>query len=446
MTARKKHRRSSGIDYLSELPQARSHIHETRRFPEGFLWGTATSAHQVEGGNNKNDWWRWEHEDSHIVDGTVSGRACEEYTLYEEDFTLAAEELGTNSHRLSIEWSRIEPEDGEWDMDEVLHYRRVLEALKRRGMTTMVTVWHFTLPLWFADRGGWAAPGAVARFRRFAHFLAAELGDLVDLWVTINEPLVYLAQSYVVGGWPPGKHNAISSVRVFSVLCRAHRAAYKAIHQVIDRNGEKAKVGIAKNVITYEPYRRYSLVDAVAVRIMDRLFNHQFFFWTKHTHDFIGLNYYFHYRIKYLPTRVSQFFYEVHTENREVSDLGWEINPQGIFDAIMSLGRYGRPVYITENGLADADDGKRPRVMVATLKEVYHAIQAGADVRGYFHWSLIDNFEWEKGFTGRFGLIAIDYATQKRTPRRSAYVYAEICRENGLPHRLLKFMGHGIRW
>jgi beta-glucosidase len=441
----------AGIDYLSELPQARPHIHETRKFPDGFLWGAATSSHQVEGDNRNNDWWDWELTKGHILDGTTSGRACESYQRYEEDFDIA-KSLHQNAHRLSIEWSRIEPEEGKWDMDAVVHYRKVLEALKARGMSVMLTAWHFTLPKWFAAKGGWESGDALRDFERYVGFLAAEYGDLVDWWITINEPMVYLIQSYGAGVWPPGHRNPLRNIHVFGKLCLGHKAAYRAIHRVLDgRPGADGKpkpvmVGIAQNVITFEPYRKGSIVDTLFVWFADKAFNRQFFIWTYGAHDFIGINYYFHYRVKYLPTKAMQLFYEVHTENRETSDLGWEINPTGIFDAIISMSRYKKPIIITEHGVANGDDGKRPRVIIAAIKEVYHAIRSGVDVRGYIHWSLIDNFEWEKGFSGRFGLVAIDYRTMKRTPRRSAYVYADICKENGIPHSLLRFMGHGVRW
>ncbi len=434
----------AGIDYLSELPQARPHIHETRKFPDGFLWGAATSSHQVEGGTD-NDWSEWEKIPGHVLDGTTAKVACDHYARYEEDFDLA-KSLGQNAHRLSLEWSRIEPEEGKWDMDAVLHYRRVLEALRARGMKVMLTLWHFTLPKWFAAKGGWESGDALKEFERYAEFAAKEFGDLVDNWITINEPMVYLVQSYGAGAWPPGKRNPFSNVHVFGKLCLGHRKAYHAIHRVMKARGKTASVGIAQNVITFEPYRKQSFVDNVFVWFADKAFNRQFFIWTRGCHDFIGINYYFHYRIKYVPTNIAQFFYEVHTENRETSDLGWEINTQGIFEAIISMSRFKLPIIITEHGVANADDGKRPRIIVAAIKEVYHAIKSGVDVRGYFHWSLIDNFEWEKGFSGRFGLVAIDYHTMKRTPRRSAYVYEEICRENGVPHRLLRFVGHGVRW
>jgi beta-glucosidase len=437
--------RLEGLDYLSELPQPRPHNHEVRSFPEGFLWGSSTSSHQVEGDNTNNDWCEWEKVPGHILDGSISGAADEEYVRYEQDFDLA-EGFHQNAHRLSLEWSRIEPEEGRWDLNEVLHYRQVLESLQRRGMSTMVTLWHFTLPKWFAAKGGWEAPDAVRLFRRYVEFVARELGDVTDYWITINEPNVYLSQSYVIGVWPPGAKSALRFLRVYRRLALAHRAAYRSLHRVLDGRGSTVWVGIAQNVITFEPYRQESLVDMLFIWFADRLFNHQFYLWTGRCHDYIGINYYFHYRIKVLPNKVAQFFYEVHTENRTLSDLGWEINPRGIFQAIMGMTRYKKPIFITEHGVANADDSKRPRLIVGALTEVYHAIRAGVDIRGYFHWSLVDNFEWEKGYVGRFGLIAVDFGTQKRTPRRSAYIYDEICAANGIPHHLLKFTGHGVRW
>jgi beta-glucosidase len=434
-----------GMDYLKELPIPRAHNHDTRAFPEGFLWGTSTSSHQVEGGCRLNDWWEWERRPGHVLDGTNTEIACDHYNRYEQDFDLA-QSLNTNAHRLSIEWSRIEPREGQWDMDEVMHYRKVLESLKRRGMSVMLTAWHFSLPKWFADLGGWENRRSIGLFTRYVEFLAREFGDLVDHWNTMNEPMIYLAQSYVIGVWPPGRRSIPATVRVFYRLVKAHKKAYRAIHRVLDGRGSKVWVGTANNIITFTPYRKGNFSDAAFVWFADRIYNREFLINTKGYHDFIGINYYFHYRVKYVPTKVSQFFYEVHVENRTLSDLGWEINPQGLFLAVMSCVRYGKPIIITEHGVASADDSKRPRMLVASLMELYHAIKAGVDVRGYFHWSLLDNFEWEKGFSGRFGLVAIDYHDQKRTPRRSAYIFAEICRENGVPHNLLRYTGHGIRW
>ncbi len=172
------------------------------QFPAGFRWGCASASHQAEGNCVKNDWWAWEQEGGHIADGTVSGIACDHYNRFEEDFALA-QELGHNAHRLSIEWSRIEPDEGQWDMAEVDHYRRVMESLLRHGLTPFVTLHHFTNPLWFRDSGGWLNPKAPESIARYAGFIAKEMGDLVPFWFTINEPLVVVAGSYLIGNWPP---------------------------------------------------------------------------------------------------------------------------------------------------------------------------------------------------------------------------------------------------
>lgn len=407
--------------------------HKPRRFPEGFLWGAATSSHQVEGGN-ANDWTDWEAQPGRIRDGSNTAVACDHYRRYAEDFDMAAA-LGHNAHRFSLEWSRIEPEEGRWDMAAVTHYREVLLALHARGLRTMVTAWHFSLPKWVAARGGWEHPEAPRLFARYCAFVAGELGDLVDLWSTINEPMVYLSMGYLEGTWPPGRRRLPAAWRTFNNLVRGHRLAYATMHAKLDRPGERARVGIAQNCQAFEPYRSGSPLDRLVVRLADWFYNHAFFRRTGGAHDYIGVNYYFHNRLKFVPRRVSRFFYETHNENREVSDLGWEIHPEGMYRAIMDMRRYGRPIYVTENGVASADDRLRTAFITAMVGSMHRALRDGADVRGYFHWSLIDNFEWDKGYGPRFGLVAIDYTTQRRTPRPSAYLYKEICEANSLPDR-----------
>ena len=232
------------------------------QFPEGFFWGSATSSHQVEGGNNGNDWYAWEKISGRIRDGSTSGDACDQYHCFSEDFALAAS-LGQNAHRLSLEWSRIAPRMGEWDMDEVMHYRTVLRALKDRGIKTVVTLWHFTLPQWFAETGGWERADAVELFCRYGEFIATELKDLVDVWVTMNEPNVYVGQGYYAGVWPPGVKSFFRMRRVFDHLADAHRRLYNRLHAVIDRDAQKAMVGVAINWTTFAPYRMSSLLDKV---------------------------------------------------------------------------------------------------------------------------------------------------------------------------------------
>jgi beta-glucosidase len=416
------------------------HVHGTREFPEGFLWGTSTAAHQVEGGNVHSDWWAWERIPGKISDGTTSETAADHYRRYEEDLDLAAK-MGNNAHRLSVEWARLEPEEGKWDEAEVAHYRKVLEAVRRRGMKVMLTLWHFSLPKWFADRGGWEHPLALRAFVRYVRRATEAFGDLVDFWNTMNEPNVYVAQGYLSGGWPPQKKNFVRTMWVAWVVARAHVAAYRAIKKI----HPEAKVGAAQNVLSIEAYRLHSLRDYLGTRIIDWWWNHAFYTFTgRASHDFIGLNYYFHYRLKKFGWPPTAFFTEVRRERRDTSDVGWELNPAGIFKVLKDFEDYRLPIYVTESGLPSANDDRRKRFLVATVKEIWHAIHSGVDVRGYFFWSLIDNWEWEKGFAAKFGLVEVDFATQKRTPRGSYSVYEAISKSNGLPHEMLRYVGHAV--
>lgn len=419
------------------------HRHETRKFPDGFLWGTATAAYQVEGGNDRSDWWEWERVPGRVHDGSVSGDACDHYHRYEQDFELAAA-MGNNAHRLSVEWARLEPKPGVWDDAEFAHYRAVLEALRRRGMKVMLTLWHFTLPKWAADKGGWEHRSSVRWYLRFVRKAAEELGDLVDFWITVNEPVVYLSQSYLSGAWPPQKKSTFLTFKVGLRIAKAHREAYRLLHRLLDTPAAKIQVGLSKNVMSFEAYRSHSIMDHLALRFLDYWWNHAFYAATKGTHDFLGLNYYFHARLKRFVWPPTTFFAEVRRERRDVSDVGWEVNPSGIFRVLKDFEAMKLPIYITENGLATTVDDRRKRFLVGYLKELWHAIHSGVDVRGYFFWSLIDNFEWEKGYAAKFGLVEVDRKTQKRTPKGSYDVYRRICLENGIPHEMLRYLGHAV--
>lgn len=421
-----------------------SHRHETRRFPEGFLWGTSMSSYQSEGGNALSDWATWERVPGRIHDGTDNDRSVDHWNRYEEDFDLLSD-LGANAHRLSVEWSRIEPEEGVFDEEAVERYREMLQSLKKRKMTVMLTVWHFTLPQWFADSGGWLRPDAIDRYLRYTRFVAERLGDLVDLWNTMNEPNVYLSQCYLSGAWPPQKKSLRLTLKVGRRLAVAHKKAYRLLHDMLDlEDGDRAKVGFAHNVMSFEAYRMHKTVDYATIRVLDWWWNHAGLSFTKGAHDFLGLNYYFHARLKRFAWPPTTFFAEVRRERRDVSDVGWEVNPSGIFKVLKDFEKYRLPIYITENGLATSVDDRRKRFIVGYLKELYHAIHSGVDVRGYFFWSLLDNFEWEKGFAAQFGLVSVDRKTMKRTPKGSYDVYRHICGANGIPHEMLRYIGHAV--
>ncbi len=396
-------------------------------FPEGFLWGASTASHQVEG-NTKNQWSEWELSPGRLADlkktgllekygrgNFISGIAADHYHLYESDFALA-EEFGHTATRLSLEWSAIEPEEGVFDEAAIEHYRDVIASVKRHGMEPFVTLWHWTMPLWFYRKGGFEKKENARYFVRFAERMVAEL-DEVRFWITLNEPEVYAKSSYVDGLWPPQKRGFINGWRVFGRLARAHCEAYRAIKRI----APDAQVGVAKSNSWFEAAHWW---DIPAKWYAEFIWNDYFIGRIRDTQDFIGLNFYFH-------NRIENWHYN-RNENVRTSDLGWDLSPATIYHVLMDLKRYRVPVYITENGLADAADAQRPWFLRETLKAVHRAIRDGVDVRGYLHWSLMDNFEWAAGFWPRFGLIEIDYATQKRTPRPSAYVYRDIIKANAV--------------
>ncbi|MBI2600990.1 glycoside hydrolase family 1 protein [Candidatus Daviesbacteria bacterium] len=420
---------------MVNLPPAK-HNHHILNFPEDFLWGAATSAHQVEGNNVNNQWWNWEQ---NLPEQYRSGETADQYHRFKEDFDLA-KEFGHNAHRLSIEWSRIEPFEGKFDQFEIDHYREVFKALRQRGMKIMLTLHHFTDPLWITKIGGWQNGKTPFYFNRFVSRVVKEYKEYIDLWITINEPGIYTWGGYLDGRFPPGQKSIWKALLVTLNLAAAHRKAYKTIHKIIP----SAKVGMAQNVVSFGAQQSHSILQHVLVWLHDIAYNHFFYILTPHAHDFLGLNYYFHERIGVLHGRKLPQLLDASLTKKDVSDMGWELYPEGIFDALRDLAGFKLPIYITENGLASTNDDRRCRFLISYLKEIYHAIESGVDVKGYFHWSLTDNFEWADGFKPRFGLIGIDYNTKQRIPRLSAQVYKSVIKHNGIPHHLMRFIGHTV--
>lgn len=388
----------------------------TLKFPDGFLWGSSVSSYQVEGNIKNCDWSK----------NFPAGRACQYYSKYEKYFDIA-KELNQNIHRFSLEWSRIQPEEGKFDRSEIEHCRKVLMSLKERGIKSMITVWHWTLPLWFSMMGGWENSRSNEYFQQYLKFVAEELGDLVDYWVVLNEPEVYISLSYFLGMIPPQRKNSLQSIFVYKNLIEAHTAGYDTIHDVIPN----AKVSSALNITYVDSFKKNSKVNRISAAIWNNIRNGLFINKIKTKLDYIALNYYFHDRIK-LDVRRFPYVLKVENENKEVSDLGWEIYPMGIYHVLLDLKRYNLPIFITENGLADQKDLKRAKFIKDHLKWIHKSIKSGVDVRGYLHWSLIDNFEWTFGFAPRFGLVEMNYDTLETKIRPSAYEYAKICKSNKL--------------
>jgi beta-glucosidase len=420
------------------------------------MWGTATAAHQVEGANDNSDWWDWEQTSGHIKNGDTSAVGCDWWTgaRYAGDFDLA-KSLGQNAHRLSVEWSRIEPREGEWNAGAFARYRRVLSALRERGITPLVTLHHFANPRWLASKRAWESTAVVPLFERYAAKVVQELGDLCDFWVTINEPIVYAFTGYSEGSWPPGKKDFFLGFRVLANMVRGHAAAYHAIHRV----QPDAHVGVAHHLIRFIPANEKSSLDRWAARLRDRLANRLFFQAlvdgrlrfpmsgrvpaAVDTQDYIGVNYYFaeHSMFdlgnpRHLFTRSAKPVW-----NAPVPTFAAVIHPAGLYDFLAEFSAFGKPIYVTENGLFDLGDDTQARYLVSHLAQVQRATAAGMPVKGYFYWTLVDNFEWAEGFAARFGLYHLDVPTQVRTPRPSAEIYSRIALQNAIADELLERYG-----
>jgi len=402
------------------------------KFPANFLWGAATSAYQVEGSNTNSDWWEWEKRTGR----ESSGDACRHYALYRQDFDLA-KALNHNAHRLSLEWSRIEPEEGKFSEQELKHYKDVILALKERGLQPIVTLHHFSNPIWLTRLGGWENKKAAQYFLRFVERAVNELADQVHYWIPINEPMVYVYHSYIAGVWPPQEKSFSKARLVENNLAAAHLKAYRLIHAIYkNRKLNPPLVGIAQNMQAFIACQA-TLRNKLAVRLRDRLFNFAFIarLTQRRALDFIGVNYYSrglvevnHWGFKHLLLDNCK---NNHLPVRKNS-LGWDIYPAGLYALLLKLKKYKLPILISENGICTEDDNLRWDYISEHLKNIHSAIEKGVPVLGYIYWSLIDNYEWDKAFTPRFGIIAVDYSTYKRTVRESGKKLALVCQHNAL--------------
>ncbi len=418
----------------------------TYYFPEGFMWGTATAAHQVEGRNENNTWHAWEQEEGRIVDGQTSGLACDWWGgRWREDFDRA--EAGyQNAHRLSIAWSRIQPAPDRWDESALDRYREMLIGLKSRKMTPMVTLHHFSEPLWVAEMGGWENEVIVELFAAFVRKTVEALKPYCNLWVTINEPNVYMYGAFVDGVFPPGKQDLKVAIEVMRHMIQAHARAYAEIHNL----QQDAKVGTAIHYRGFKP-ETWLPMDRWAAKVFGTLFNDLFVRTLKDgvfntiikkeriseavgTQDFLGLNYYSCDSVRFdLLASKQMFAHRRYPKDAALSETGFIANlPGGMIDCVKWGAQFGVPMIITENGVEDSKDDFRRRYTVEHLHALWRIINDNYPVLGYFHWSLVDNFEWERGWTQRFGLWELDIETQARIKRPSAEMYAEICQINGI--------------
>jgi beta-glucosidase len=425
-----------------------------------FLWGAATSSHQIEGHNERNDWWAWEAK-GNIEGGARSGAATDHFHRFREDLRLAAE-LGLTSYRFSVEWSRIEPEEGRFDPDAIEWYRELIAECERHGLLPMLTLHHFTCPQWLAEQGSFAWDGAPERFARYVRKIVEELGARVPLWCTINEPGVLVVGAYLARIMPPARFSKEEAANACRNLLRAHALAYDIIHAPGgERSGpwkdHPVQVGLAHNMLDFCADRWWDPREQLLARFIGNFYNRS---WLdavtgrkqrfgvpgilpsppevteargRRTVDFIGVNYYTKGYVQWRRNRPSQGISTPLPVNvafarpREAqSDLGWAIHPKGFGRVLRLAASYGLPLYVTENGIADREDAHRAEYLRLHIEELQGLRSEGLDIRGYYHWSLLDNFEWVKGFGPCFGLYAVDYATFDRTPRQSALTYREI--------------------
>ncbi|MGC4114762.1 MAG: glycoside hydrolase family 1 protein [Myxococcales bacterium] len=453
---------------------------------EGFLWGAATADHQIEW--SQDDSWtllekealahrRFEQlspgnaKPGHIARlGDWPAEVVRKKANFDErmeaDLDLAVS-MKMNAFRFSFSWARLFPREDltEPDPAGVAFYRRLLDAMKARKLTPSATLFHFAIPAWLArekdGKKGWERADAVAHFERFAKAAAKEFGGDVTHWCTLNEPMVYLYLGYLQGVHPPNEQrkDPAEIAPVALQLLRAHAAAYKAIKDDATRRGTKTMVGMTHHVRAFEPLRNAVPLDRITARIVSQAFVWDFpdavasgtlklttgglsetVEGLAGTQDYLGLNYYGRYYVKsdlFHPAAFQVLPHDPDAKGEEINDLGWAIYPKGFSEALVEgWRRYRLPIYVLENGTADAqdEDVARRRLLVSHAREMWHAVKhGGADVRGYFHWALTDNFEWAEGFEGRFGLVKVDYRDGfKRIPRPSAEVFGRIAGANGV--------------
>lgn len=414
------------------------------KLKSGMLLGVATAATQIEGGDENNSWFDW-YRQGKILDGSSPARANDHYVRWREDLQLM-KDLNIQIYRFGVEWSRIEPENGRFDDEALAHYREELLLLRELGIAPLLTLHHFTNPMWFEKMGGFENKSSVRIFLRFVDKILQTVGDLVSEYITINEPNVYATSSYAYGAWPPGKKSYPAAMRVMSRMAVCHIKAYELIHRQRSAMGfDDTKVGFANHVRVFAPQNPRNPRHRAAARLSARLFQGSL---TRAMctgrfelplfsvgkvksgkyYDFHGINYYSRSTVSGIGDGVR--------DGAPVNDLGWEIYPQGIVECASEIYKlYPAPIYITENGTCDNADKFRSRYIFEHLQAL---CASDLPVERYYHWCFCDNFEWLEGESARFGLVHVDFASQKRTIKDSGRFFAEIIAAGGVSDELFE--------
>ncbi len=404
-----------------------------------FLWGIATSAFQLEGSVDA-DWTAW--------DPALRRRpeASNHYELYREDLRLL-KDLGVNAYRFSIEWSRIEPEEGRWDEEVLDHYGHIVDILAASGIEPMITLHHFTHPRWFLEKYPWHAGDAEGKFLSFAEKVVSGFSPNVRYWITFNEPYVFLLGGYLEGCMPPGIKELPMALKAIENMLACHARAYDMIHKY----RPDAMVSVAHNMAAFSPWHRWNPADRLLSRVAARFYNHslidafmrgvlevRFPFQrpleipapVKGKLDFFGVNYYTRVHMRFNPfKKMGAELRHRDLDGRGLTDMGWEIHPEGLRKVVEYASRLKVPIIITENGIATHDDGRKINFLRRHVTAVQQCIRDGLDIRGYFYWSLVDNYEWIQGFDSRFGLYNVDFESFQRKPTRAATYYANLIKK-----------------
>ena len=419
------------------------------KFPSSFYWGTATASHQVEGNCNNNNWYNWESSKDEngsprIKDSQVAGIACDHWNRHKEDVSLI-KDLGISHYRLSLEWSKIEPQKNEYNQSAIEHYIEVVECLVNENITPVITLHHFTNPIWFEEIGGFEKEENIEHFLSFCKKVFPLFSDKVKMWCTINEPEVYSVMGYFAGIFPPGKKSPQLAVEVQKNLLVAHTKVYQELKSLPD--GSSCQIGLVKNIMQFDPYRRWHLLDWLVCHVTNKVYNgialtylkkgkininYPFFAKLKYSSsdaalatDFFGLNYYSHNHLKFKFDSY-EFFENKYPKNDIITDMPYTIYAEGFYRAIKQASKIGKPIIITENGIADAVDDRRSLYIQRYIYAMNKAIKEGVDVQGYFYWSLMDNFEWAEGYDMKFGLYEVNFNTQERTLRNGSKAFIDI--------------------
>jgi len=466
-------------------------------FPKDFYWGAAISGQQAES-QQPSDWTAFEQDafkNGRFETGAIPGAAKPKHihdlgksseavrrektgfdNMYPEDIAMA-KNMGLNAFRTSIDWARLFPREDmkEPDPQGIAFYKGILAEMKKQGITPFGTLFHFATPAWFfkpdaAGKKGWERKDAMEHWQRYVSAVAENFVPDIEQWCTLNEPLTYIYNGYIEGVFPPleRRPDVSATADVIEALLNAHMIGYKTLHKVAEARKAKVNVGITKHTRSFEPLRNWAPLDRLIAQKIDQAWNWDFndaiesgqlkltntkvdkkIEGLKGTEDYIGINYYGRYYVKFdimNPLKPKVLLHDPAAMNEPFNDLGWASYPHGFYRILTEANRrYKKPIFVLENGTADkaGNDVARQKFLVSHIREVWLAINEGkVDIRSYIHWSLFDNFEWAEGFTARFGLVAVDYENGfKRVPRPSAKLYTDIAKANGLSAEMLRNLG-----